>query len=144
RTLVAIEDRTQAARDEARLAREAAERRLREVQEEEQKKFNEELEGLKKRKDLDPRQLAIQLALAENVGQRRLDTKVQRERDRVARENERITTKLKNEIREVQDQFKLGAVIIPPIPPLLVALAVFFHRRSREKEGVARSRLRST
>ena len=31
---------------------------------------------------------------------------------------------------------------MPPIPPLLLALAVFFRRRELERQGVARERLR--
>jgi ABC-2 type transport system permease protein len=42
----------------------------------------------------------------------------------------------------VQDQCKIWAVLLPPIPPLIVAAVVFFTRRVREREGVARSRLR--
>jgi len=45
-------------------------------------------------------------------------------------------------VRGVQDQYKLWAVVLPPIPPLLVAIVVFFTRRAREREGVAKSRLR--
>ena len=36
----------------------------------------------------------------------------------------------------------MWAVILPPIPPLLVAIVVFSLRRKREREGVAKSRLR--
>jgi ABC-2 type transport system permease protein len=49
---------------------------------------------------------------------------------------------LKQKVDAVQRQYKLWAVLLPPIPPLLVAVIVFFTRRSREREGVARSRLR--
>ena len=42
----------------------------------------------------------------------------------------------------MQIQYKLWAVLLPPIPPLLVAVVVFFTRRAREREGVAKSRLR--
>jgi ABC-2 type transport system permease protein len=38
--------------------------------------------------------------------------------------------------------YKLWAVILPPIPPLLVAFVVFMRRRLREREGVTRARLR--
>ena len=46
------------------------------------------------------------------------------------------------EVRQKQDNFKLLAVLLPPIPPLLVGLIVFFNRRAREKEGVSKARLR--
>ena len=42
----------------------------------------------------------------------------------------------------MQDEYKMWAVLLPPLPPLFVAAVVFFTRRAREREGVARSRLR--
>ncbi len=44
------------------------------------------------------------------------------------------------EIQEKQRNFKLAAVIIPPIPPLLVGLIVFTRRRLREREGISKAR----
>ena len=44
------------------------------------------------------------------------------------------------EIQEIQRKFKLAAVIIPPIPPLLVGLIVFTRRRLREREGISKAR----
>ena len=44
-------------------------------------------------------------------------------------------------IRAVQDRYKMYAILIPPIPPLLLALAVFFRRRELERQGVSRERL---
>ena len=38
---------------------------------------------------------------------------------------------------KVQDCYKLWAVLLPPIPPLIVALVVFFNRRASEREGVS-------
>ena len=38
---------------------------------------------------------------------------------------------------KVQDGYKLRAVVLPPILPLVVAIFVFFTRRAREREGVA-------
>ena len=45
-------------------------------------------------------------------------------------------------ILSMQATYKLWAVIIPPIPPLLVAAFVFFNRRAKEREGVSSKRLR--
>jgi ABC-2 type transport system permease protein len=43
-------------------------------------------------------------------------------------------------IQQIQRQFKLAAVILPPIPPLLVGLIVFTRRRLREREGISKAR----
>jgi ABC-2 type transport system permease protein len=45
-------------------------------------------------------------------------------------------------IRGVQDNYKLLAVLLPPIPPILLAFFVYFHRRKAEQEGVDTKRLR--
>jgi len=48
--------------------------------------------------------------------------------------------KAEEEIQRVQRQYKLAAVLIPPIPPLLVGLFVFTRRRLREREGISKAR----
>lgn len=52
----------------------------------------------------------------------------------------RIDLKAESRIQEIQRKFKLAAVIIPPIPPLLVGLIVFTRRRLREREGISKAR----
>lgn len=43
-------------------------------------------------------------------------------------------------IQQTQRDFKLAAVIIPPIPPLLMGLIVWTRRRLREREGISKAR----
>ncbi len=43
-------------------------------------------------------------------------------------------------IQKIQQFFKLCAVVIPPIPPLIVGIIVFFRRRLREREGISKAR----
>ena len=62
-----------------------------------------------------------------------------RERDQKIDDQERDK---EHQIHIVQTKYKLAAVFLPPILPLVVAMGVFFYRRNREREGVARSRLR--
>ena len=52
----------------------------------------------------------------------------------------RIDLDAELEIQEIQRQFKLAAVILPPIPPMLVGLIVFTRRRLREREGISKAR----
>ena len=51
-----------------------------------------------------------------------------------------IRLKAELDIQEVQRKYKLAAVLIPPIPPLLLGLIVFTRRRLREREGISRAR----
>ena len=50
----------------------------------------------------------------------------------------RLDAELK--IQDIQRKFKLAAVVIPPIPPLVVGLIVFARRRLREREGISKAR----
>jgi len=52
----------------------------------------------------------------------------------------RIELNAELDIQKIQRSFKLAAVILPPIPPLLVGLIVFTRRRLREREGISKAR----
>jgi ABC-2 type transport system permease protein len=57
------------------------------------------------------------------------------------RENERrADLDAELEIQEIQRQFKLAAVILPPVLPLVVGMIVFTRRRLREREGISKAR----
>jgi ABC-2 type transport system permease protein len=55
---------------------------------------------------------------------------------------ETVERQLDAKIRKEQDRQKWLAVLLPPIPPLVVAFFVYFRRRALEREGVAKTRLR--
>lgn len=157
-TLRIVEVNTQEARDEEYTRRREYEREfdkaVKEIEDENQKeikKFEEALEELKTKQrqegeagirfsDLQSR--AQKLAEVQERLKRRLGVKreqLQRQRD----ENiEDIRRKVDLQIAGIKNYYKFLAVAIPPIPPLLIGLIVFVRRRLREREGVAKSRLR--
>ncbi len=53
-----------------------------------------------------------------------------------------VRRKVDLQIAGIKNYYKFLAVALPPIPPLLVGLIVFVRRRLREREGVAKSRLK--
>jgi ABC-2 type transport system permease protein len=55
---------------------------------------------------------------------------------------ERADVDLNEEVNRIQGQYKLWSVVLPPIPPLVIALTVLFVRRIRESGGVPTSRRR--
>ena len=62
---------------------------------------------------------------------------LQNERQEKKRQIE-LTAELK--IQEVQRQYKIWSVVIPPLPPLLVGIFVATRRRLREREGISKAR----
>ena len=104
--------------------------------------FTDKIKELESRTDLDPRAREQMIQIARQKLERVRDVKITRlekDRDRQIRESERDRD-LK--IRSVQSRYKTYAVLLPLIPPALVAFFVFFHRRKAEREGVSKSRLR--
>jgi ABC-2 type transport system permease protein len=104
--------------------------------------FNKKISELENRKDLDPRVLMQMLARERRRLERIRDVQISRleqDRSKKVKQSER---ELAAHIRSVQDRYKLLAVLLPPIPPILLAFFVFFHRRKAEQEGVDTRRLR--
>lgn len=142
RTLQKVEQVTEGSRQEALANRAKFNAEFEEAKARIEADFRKELEAIKNRKDINPQQLLIEIQMVQENQNRRLQTRIaqlQKERDRKTAEIER---QLALQVRGVQNRYKMWAVFLPPIPPLLIGLAVFFNRRAGEREGVARSRLR--
>ncbi len=83
-----------------------------------------------------------QMAMKEQVEQRKLDATIDRltrERDRKL---QRIERDLDRQIQEVQNRYKLLALLLPMLPPLVIGLVIYVRRRRREREGVSAQRRR--
>ena len=152
RTLERIEDAVASAREDAEKQRatfiaefDKAERVANEAMQKEVGAFEKKIKEMEEQGDANPQaamQAIQQLASSQRLAQRKLDTKIEQLRRRRDAEVESVERKLESTIRREQDWQKWLAVILPPIPPLIVAFFVFFRRRAREREGVAKSRLR--
>ena len=84
----------------------------------------------------------VQLAMKQQVAQRRFDSTTRRLEQERSRNRKQIEQELNQNIRRVQNAYKALAVLLPPIPPLVVGLIVFMRRRQRELEGVIEERRR--
>ncbi|MHB1036723.1 MAG: Gldg family protein [Pirellulales bacterium] len=142
RTLTRIEADTEGAKKDATDAIEQFVAGFNEELKKEQKKLEDSVAELQKRKDIDPQQLLIEVELAQQVGQKRLEAKTQQLKQSKDNKIKTIEREKNVRISAIQNAYKMMAVAIPPIPPLLIAFLVYFSRRAREREGVAKSRLR--
>jgi ABC-2 type transport system permease protein len=125
-----LETETKVAEDEARKALDDA-----------QKAFDAQVDQVKNNKDLDDRAKEVQLENLQAVAQRRLD--VQKsiiEDQKQARIRDGRAT-LEQNTREIQNGVRFKAAALPPLPPLLLGLAIWFVRRTRENLGANPKRL---
>ncbi|MCA9246620.1 MAG: Gldg family protein [Planctomycetales bacterium] len=142
RLLDKVQEKTEDARKDAQKKREQFREEFDTARAKEQEKLDKEVEKIRSDESLSRTEKQINSLMAERAGNERLRAKVaklERERDQQIKSIERD---LELKIQQVQDGYKLWAVALPPLPPLLVGLFVFFHRRQQEREGVAKTRLR--
>jgi len=145
RTLTRIDENTQDARKETAKVRDEAIREFKQAQQREEEEFNQRLDKLKKEyqsKHLDQQEIVQKVQIAYVEGQKRMNAQIERLDQEKNRKIQQIEKQLAMKVRQVQDRYKMFAVLLPPIPPLVVAIFVFLLRRSREKEGVVRTRLK--
>jgi len=77
---------------------------------------------------------------------KKLDRRVEVEEEKMRRQEEdkidQINRDVDLEIAKIKNIYKFLAVALPPFPPLLIGVIVFVRRRLREREGIAKSRMR--
>jgi ABC-2 type transport system permease protein len=156
-TLLRVEQQAVAARDDvnkaiidARKDSKEAEEKAEDDKDKAIKKVQDRVNELEKKREENPGSvnpneykdavilLRIQQQAAE-ASEAKEKTKIKRDLDRKVEMKKRD---LELKVRRIQMTYKIWAVVLPPIPPLLVAAVVFLRRRLREREGVARNRLR--
>jgi ABC-2 type transport system permease protein len=152
RTLERIEDAVAESREEADGQRAAfiaefdkAERAASDAMQKEIGEFEKKIKDMEAQGDANPQaamQAIQQLASKQRLAQRRLDTKIEQLKRTRDAEVEAVERRLEATIRREQDRQKWLAVLLPPIPPLVVAFLVFFRRRAQERVGVSKTRLR--
>jgi len=142
RTLERVEQVTEESRKAAAEGVEKLKSDLEKSKKETRDQFEAEIKKLQERKDIDPLQLIRQLEMKREHDQRKQQVRDQASQKQFDRDRKNIERQLSLELESVHRKYKFWAVMLPPIPPLLVGLGVFFNRRAREREGVARSRLR--
>ena len=112
------------------------------AEDDERKVVEEQVKELQNQKGGDTMQMLIQVQMLQNKLNQQMEAKLDRIKKDKKQEYDKIETDLNTKKQQYQKQYKMWAVILPPIPPLLVAIVVFSLRRKREREGVAKSRLR--
>jgi len=141
RTLEAVEARTRAYEgqrlEEMRQAEAIAEARLKEAQ----ARLDKSVREIEQRKDLDDQAKQVMIANVQAVENRRLQVARTTIEDEKQRQIDVSRADMENSIRGIQNTIKLMAVLLPPIPAVLLFLFVSVRRLARERIGVPVDRL---
>ncbi len=140
--LTGIEAKTEDFRKEAIEAEDQATEDMEEKIAEINRQVEDQVKEVRDNPNLDERTKQQYLRVIERQARERAEADIAKIRRQQQEDLKRIDRDLSLQVRSVQDRYKLFALLLPPIPPLLVAFMVFFHRRSTEQEGVAKSRMR--
>ncbi len=154
-TLALFEDQAEVYRlaeaENQKLYQENFNKALQEAEEENQKavaKFREKVERLQREgaQDVAKQQELIGLMQQLQVQTAAMERKLAISREKMETERDaQIQDSRRNaeaKVLELQNFYKMLAIFLPPIPPLLVGAGVFVTRRVREREGISKNRLK--
>ncbi|MGI9428137.1 MAG: Gldg family protein [Bythopirellula sp.] len=142
RTLAKIDDATKANRNKSLEQQEEFIKEIEEELSEARQRFQEKVDAVDKLEGLSAMAKEQRKEAVRRLEQQRLEADIEAIESRRNRKLRQIQYDLEQEISGVQDRYKMYAILVPPIPPLLVALYVYFRRREAEREGIVKERLR--
>ena len=137
RTLERVEARTAEFIEQRTADEQQAEADAEEALTEAQQRLNDRVAELQARNDIDAQTRQIMVRNLEEVENRRLEVlsaNIETEKDtriQASREN------MEAQIRRIQTSIKTFAILLPPVPVVLLGIAIFVRRSRREREGAA-------
>jgi ABC-2 type transport system permease protein len=132
RTLVRFENETkshnQKMLDETKIAEETAEKERADAQ----KRFDEKVKAVRDRSDLDERQKELQVRNLEEVENKRLQASIREVDEKKKAAIERSKGTMKQSVSSKKREIRIWAVVLAPIPALLMGLYMFSRRMAAQ------------
>ena len=136
RTLTTVEAQTSVLLQRLREREEEVDQRLEKQLEEQQARFDERRKEIEQNTELSERAREDQLRMALANEQRRLDVFRQDQEKQLEREKKRLSDETQRQVLETENKFWLYAVLIPPIPAIILGLSVLLNRLFRERREI--------
>lgn len=141
RTLLRLEKEASQFTDRYQRETKAAEDEAKEKLAEAQKNLDKEVETVKARTDVDERTKEILLMNLQEVANRRLDVQKANIEDEKRQKIQESKADSEVNIRKIQNRVRTLALVLPPLPPLILGLVIFGLRIRRENLGANPNRI---
>ena len=135
-TLVAVEEQTSVFREELRKQQEDAEEKLDEEVEKRQAQFDNAREKIESDASLSSRAREQRLQMALQNETRRLAVFRQEQEKKLEQAKQKLRDQTQRKIQQTEDNFWMKAVIIPPLPAMILGLSVLLVRMLRERREI--------
>ncbi len=140
RTLTSVEAQTQEYIQQRAADEQLAENEAQVALTDAQQRLTQKVQEVQQRTDLDEQTKQIMAQNIQEVEQRRFDalkTNIEAEKEaKIAASKAEMESKIRN----IQNGIKTMAVLIPPIPVLVIGIMIFIRRRRRESDSISASR----
>ena len=141
RSLTTVEKSTDAFRESQVSESVEAERRGKTALEDAQKRLQDEVDKIANDKTLDPGTQRAMMEMARQNMQRELDVTKANLENQKKRKVRQIKDTTEREVRGIENQTRMIAMFLPPIPAFLLGIIIFSFRLQREREGIVPDRL---
>ncbi|MGQ0634687.1 MAG: Gldg family protein [Planctomycetaceae bacterium] len=141
RTLVTVEEQTESAKAMQTAATQQAEKEADQKLNEARDRLRAEVDKIRKDTTLDKRDQAQKIETANEDERRRFGVEKQNIETDKSRRLKRIKNDTERKIRDIENSIRRWAILIPPIPALILGTFVFAIRAKGERQGIIPDRL---
>jgi ABC-2 type transport system permease protein len=141
RTLERLEDQTRGFLEKRQEETKSAEDAAKDQLDSAQKRLDKKVEEVRARKDMDERTKEIMLMNLQEVENRRLDVEKAGIEDQKRKKILESKGDMELNVRRIQNRIRALAIVLPPLPPLILGMVVFFVRIKNENEGANPNRI---
>lgn len=141
RTLKTVEAATEESKKTQTAAAAKAEDEAKTALSDAKKRLTDEADKIRNDKSLDRRTKEIKLQMAQENERRRLEVEEAGIQNTKKKKTKEIKDKTEREIRSIESFIRLLAILLPPVPALLLGIFVFAARARDERQGVIPDRL---
>jgi ABC-2 type transport system permease protein len=135
-TLTEVERQTSRFLEELRRKEKEVDENLDKQLKQRQKQFDAAREKIEKNTELSERQRQEQLEMALQNEQLRLDVFKQEQEKNLERDKQKLKDQTERQVQETRNRFWLWAVLLPPIPAIILGISVLTERLVRERREI--------